>query len=84
MGNDPVAAERGHREGVGVEHATHAFDHLLDLLLRPHALRRVAVAWPVDHDMVVLKPQAAARIVVRDDVEDSATGSFVAVDTFLQ
>ena len=50
MGNDPVAAERGHGEGVANEHAAHAFDHRLDLLLRSHALRCVAVTRPVDDE----------------------------------
>src|SRR6185312_2681643 len=80
MGNDAVAAERGHAEGVADEYATHAFDHRLDLLLGLYALRRVAVARPVDHDMVVLKPEAAARIVVRDDIEDLRPAHLVAVD----
>src|SRR6516165_6423430 len=84
MGNDPVAAERSHGEGIADEHTTRAFDHGLDLLLCFHALRRVAVARPVDNDMVVLKPQAATRIVVRDDVEDLRSAHLVAVDTFLQ
>src|SRR5262245_37789657 len=38
MGNDPIAAERGHAERIGVEDTAHAFDHRLDLLLCPHAL----------------------------------------------
>ena len=84
MSNDPVAAERGHGEGVGVERTARAFDHLLDLLLRSHALRRVAVARPVDNDMIFLKPQAATRIIVRDDVEELRPAQLVAVDAFFE
>src|SRR5436190_12817505 len=84
MGNDPVAAERGHGEGVADEYATHAFDHRPDLLLRSHAFRRGAVAGPVDYGTVVVKPHAAARVVVRDDVENLRPAHLVAVDTLFQ
>src|SRR5262249_4751406 len=84
MGNDPVAAERSHGEGVADERTTRAFDHGLDLLLCFHALRRVAVARPVDNDMVVLKPRVATRILVRDGVEDLRSAHVIAVDTFFQ
>ena len=39
------------------------------------ALRRLAVARPIDYNTILLQPEAAARVIVRDNVENSVRGS---------